>query len=96
VIEACACGATPVVTDIAPFRVITGDGSIGHHWPVGDAEACGSALIRAAAQLGNGRRRAVLDHFSTSLSWAAVGRRARAAYEAVIAQRASREKTAAC
>jgi glycosyltransferase involved in cell wall biosynthesis len=95
-IEACACGATPVVTDIAPFRAITGDGAIGIHWPVGDAEACGAALVRAAAQAGDGNRRVVLDHFSASLSWEAVGRRARAVYEAVIARRASREETAAC
>ena len=96
VIEACACGATPVVTDIAPFRVITGGGTIGHHWPVGDAEAFGSALTRAAVQLGDESRRVVLEHFKGALSWEAVGRRARAVYEAVIARRASREKTPAC
>ena len=95
-IEACACGATPVVTDIAPFRAITGDGSIGCHWPVGDAEACGSRLIHAATQLGDRSRRVVLDHFNASLSWEAIGGRARTVYETVIALRASRGETAAC
>ena len=93
-IEACACGVTPVVTDIAPFRAITSSGSIGYHWRAGDADSCASALIRAAAQLGNQSRRIVLDHFAASLSWTAVGRRARAIYEAVIAERASKGHTA--
>ena len=95
-IEACACGVTPVVTDIAPFRAITGDGSIGCHWHVGAADACAAALVGAAAQLGDRSRRIVLDHFHASLSWNAVGTRARAIYEAVIAERASRGQTAAC
>jgi len=96
VIEACACGAVPVVTDIAPFRAITGDGAIGHHWRVGDAESCASGLVRAAAQLGDPSRRVVLDHFGASLSWEAVGGRAREIYEAVIALRASKGQTTAC
>ena len=37
-IEACACGAVPVVTRIPPFRAITGDGARGALWPPGDAD----------------------------------------------------------
>ena len=33
--EACACGAVPVVTDIPTFRLLTGGGSIGALWTAG-------------------------------------------------------------
>ena len=35
--EACACGAMPVVTGIPTFRLLTGNGSIGALWTTGDA-----------------------------------------------------------
>ena len=33
--EACACGAVPVVTGIPTFRLLTGSGSIGALWTPG-------------------------------------------------------------
>jgi glycosyltransferase involved in cell wall biosynthesis len=86
-IEACACGTVPVVTDIAPFRAITGDGAIGHHWRVGDGDACSRALCAAAASAGEEDRRRVRERFASHLSWRAVGQRARAIYEAVCSSR---------
>jgi glycosyltransferase involved in cell wall biosynthesis len=48
-LEACACGALPVVTDIAAFRAITGNGTAGVLWPVDDADRLAKALVAAAA-----------------------------------------------
>jgi glycosyltransferase involved in cell wall biosynthesis len=82
-IEACACGLPPVVTDIPSNREITGSGSIGALWPPGDAASFTQALLRV---VGDGRlssRQAVLDRFSRALSWTAVGRTALDAYVAV-------------
>lgn len=85
--EACACGCVPVVTDIAPFQAITGCGHIGAHWPAGDAAGLVDALSSAAARDPDVERRRVRQHFEDHLSWDAVGRRARAIYDAVVAGR---------
>ena len=82
-LEACACGALPVVTDIAPFRAITGNASIGLHWPVGDVGALAEALITAGRRELEQERRGVLHHFARHLSWDVVGRRACHIYERV-------------
>ena len=75
-IEACACGAVPVVTSIPAFRAITGDGAWGRLWPVGDHLALGQALIEMAGRDLGGLRADVTLHFTRELSWTAVGRRA--------------------
>jgi glycosyltransferase involved in cell wall biosynthesis len=78
-IEACACGAVPVVTDIPAFRAITA-GSIGALWRVGDASDCSRAIVgvcRGDLSAASARVRA---HFDRSLSWDAVGRTALDAY----------------
>jgi len=80
-IEACACGATPVVTNIPPFRVITDNGSIGGLWTHGDAADCARALIAAANSDLNEQRRRMLAHFEQHLSWPVVGRQAVAIYD---------------
>jgi glycosyltransferase involved in cell wall biosynthesis len=88
--EACACGAVPAVTDIPTFRVLTADGSLGALWSAGDALDCSRAL----AQLGQSdlaaRRQHVADHFARALSWPAVGRRALDIYSEVLKKRAPR------
>ena len=94
VVEACACGAIPVVTDIPPFRVITGDGAIGRHWPRGDARGFAEAVIAASRASRDTARCRVLEHFGTHLSWSAVGQRARAIYESVAARRRSHRRVA--
>src|SRR6185503_8798510 len=58
-IEALTTGLTPVVTDIASLRALTGHGAVGELWPCGDAAAGAQALRRAAATLGANRRAAV-------------------------------------
>ena len=75
-IEACACGAAPVVTSIPSFRVITGAGAIGVLWSHGDPSAFARAIVDAAARDRAGERRRVLQHFERRLSWPIVGARA--------------------
>jgi glycosyltransferase involved in cell wall biosynthesis len=86
-IEACACGAAPVVTNIPSFRVITDKGAIGVLWSHGDPSACAEALVDAARRDRDDERRRVLSHFDQHLSWPVVGARALAIYQDVRATR---------
>ena len=85
--EACACGAVPVVTSIPTFRLLTGGGSVGALWTAGDADACARALAGAGRRDLHLERERVADHFSRELSWDAVGRRAMEIYREVLGAR---------
>jgi glycosyltransferase involved in cell wall biosynthesis len=87
-IEAIACGAVPVVTDIPSFRSITG-GALGRLWPVGDAAALASALVELGQTDLAPLRADLLAHFERELSWPAVGARALAIYREVVSRRLS-------
>jgi glycosyltransferase involved in cell wall biosynthesis len=87
-LEAMACGAVPIVTDIPSFRMITANGSVGRLWPPGDAAAAARALVEASRSDAAGERARVLEHFDRTLSWRAVGERAVAIYDAVSDTRA--------
>ena len=89
-IEACACGVSPVVTDIPAFRVITGQGAIGALWPPGDARALADALVRVAAERGADARKRVLERFERELSWRAVAKSAADAYADLCAGRSGK------
>jgi glycosyltransferase involved in cell wall biosynthesis len=91
-IEACACGLPPVVTDIPTFRIITGEGSIGALWPRDDADAFSDALVAVATRDRLAARRQVLDHFDRALSWTAVARLASTAYADVFRRRRATER----
>lgn len=82
-IEAIACGAAPVVSDIPSFRALTDGGAIGALAPVGDAEAFARALVAVASRPRAAQRRAVLDHFRRDLSFERVGRRLAEIYAAL-------------
>jgi glycosyltransferase involved in cell wall biosynthesis len=84
-IEAIACGLTPIVTDIPSFRQITGRGALGALVPLRDAQAMADALVLHARASRPAQRAATLEHFQRNLSFAAVGRQLRAAYEALLA-----------
>ena len=88
-IEACACGAVPVVTGIPAFRAITGDGARGALWPPGDDVGLAHALLETAKRDLVSQRTEVARHFERELSWAAVGRRALDVYTDVRARRRS-------
>lgn len=84
-LEALACGAVPVVTDIPSFRTLTADGEIGALWPCGDAERLAEALVRIAKQRRS--RAQVRTYFDDALSFAAVGRQWAGAYAQVLDDR---------
>ena len=84
--EACACGAVPVVSDIPTFRLLTG-GAAGALWPPGDAAAFARALTDVAGRDLDLERARLAEHFTRELSWDAIGRRALAIYEEVVAGR---------
>jgi glycosyltransferase involved in cell wall biosynthesis len=86
-LEACACGAIPVVTSIPAFRVITGGGAFGSLWTPGDEQSLARALIATAGQDLDALRAAVALHFVKALSWPVVGRRAIEIYAEVRARR---------
>jgi len=86
-IEACACGAVPVVTDIPTFRLITG--GAGALWPPGDAGAFARTLIEVARRPLDAERARLSAHFTRELAWPAIGRRALAIYQEVVALRAT-------
>jgi glycosyltransferase involved in cell wall biosynthesis len=81
-LEACACGAQPVVSDIPPFRAIAEP--VGRFFPPGDADACARQLTAALQAAGADRRAAVVRHFDAALSWPRVGAAAMAAYAAIV------------
>jgi glycosyltransferase involved in cell wall biosynthesis len=84
--EACACGAVPVVTGIPTFRILTG-GSIGALWTPGDGADCARALADVGRRDLEVERARLADHFSAELSWDAVGRRAMEIYRQVLGAR---------
>src|SRR5690606_29215222 len=75
VLEALACGLTPVLSDIPPFRALTGRGAVGALLPPGDAAAFAGALVSLAARPREELRRRALDHFRRELSFEALGKR---------------------
>lgn len=82
-LEALACGVTPVVTDIPSFRELTA--GMGHLWRRGDAGALADALVLAAAEQPS--REKVRAHFDATLSLAAVGKQWADAYAQLLEDR---------
>lgn len=87
--EAMACGATPVVTDIPTFRALTNNGTVGALWPAGDAAACARQILFAARRSSDAERARVRDHFARHSSWQALGERAMAIYQDVLTRRSA-------
>ena len=83
-IEALACGATPIVSDIPSFRGLTAEGRIGALAPVEDARGFAAALVALAARPREAQRRQAIDHFNRNLSFDAVGRGLREIYAQLI------------
>jgi glycosyltransferase involved in cell wall biosynthesis len=87
--EACACGAVPVVTDIPTFRLLTGGAIAGALWTVGDGAAFARALEDVSRRDLEAERARLAGHFERELSWSAVGRRALEIYDDVLNRRRS-------
>lgn len=85
VIEALACGTTPLVTDIPSFRRITGEGQFGALTPVGNAHLFADAIRDWSRRDRATLRRNAREHFERDLSFDAIGRQLRATYTQVLA-----------
>jgi glycosyltransferase involved in cell wall biosynthesis len=85
-IEAMACGLSPVVTDIPSFRSLTGAASVGRLWACGDAPGLSKALLAVAHEAAASRSR-VRAHFERSLSFHALSAKLSAMYDDAIARR---------
>jgi glycosyltransferase involved in cell wall biosynthesis len=82
-IEALACGTTPIVTDIPPFRAIAA--GVGARFAPGDSAGCAVAMLDLLRGDRETLRRAARARFDAALSWEAIGQRAMAHYRAVMA-----------
>jgi glycosyltransferase involved in cell wall biosynthesis len=83
ILEAMACGVSPIVTDIPAFRAITG-GEVGAMFEVGDAAACAEAMVRLAHGDRATQRARTLGRFQTALTYEEIGKQLRRAYEAIL------------
>jgi hypothetical protein len=83
VLEAMACGVTPLVTDIPAMRAIVGDA--GSLTPVGDASALAEAIVTWATRDASALRRATRARFDAALTFDVIGRQLRGAYEELAA-----------
>jgi glycosyltransferase involved in cell wall biosynthesis len=87
VIEALSCGTTPLVTDIPSFRRILGDGSAGSLTPVGDARALAEAMVSWGHRDLPALRGAARARFEDALTYEAIGRQLRFAYQSLVGPR---------
>lgn len=83
VIEALACGTTPLVTDIPSFRRLTGDGAVGSLVPPGDPGGFERSIVEWSGRERRQLRTRARAHFEATLSFDVVGRELRSAYERV-------------
>jgi glycosyltransferase involved in cell wall biosynthesis len=84
VLEAMACGTTPLVTNIPAFRALTDGGTFGALATPGDAHGMARAWIDWAARPRARLRSDVRAHFERELSYDAIGRRLLSIYQALL------------
>ena len=83
-IEAMACGLSPVVTDIPSFRSLTGGGRVGALWRCGDAHTLRDALLSVAARVSPEARTQARMHFIRELSLEALGSKLASMYNDLV------------
>ena len=89
-LDAMACGAVPVVTDIPSFRVMTHHGRLGALWKAGDATDFERAFRQVMRQPLELQRQAAIDYFEEHWSFAAIGRKAVGIYREVLERSAKK------
>jgi len=72
VLEAMACGVIPIVSDIAPFRLMVDNGRCGYLFPQGDAEALATQLLTFSPGKIAGKAAMVHDWFEAAYSYDAL------------------------
>jgi len=80
VLEAMACGAIPVVSDIPPFQVMTENGRYGRLFPVGDHEALAQKALGMNGDAIGRHAQEVREKFLRDLSFPAMAKRIEAIY----------------
>lgn len=93
-VEALACGATPIVSDIPAFRAITGNGAVGALCKPAAADAFAGALVALAGAGHEVMRTKAIVHFNSELSFPIIGRKLMAAYAELIDLHAQARRTA--
>jgi glycosyltransferase involved in cell wall biosynthesis len=87
VLEAMACGAIPVLSDIPAFRRLTDHGRFGRLFPVGDPVGLARAVVSLPAWARPALSAAVRAHFESALSFGALARDLEAVYRQVVTER---------
>ena len=85
VIEALACGASPIVTDIPSFRKMVGNA--GALVPIEDVAALADAIVTWASGDRAAQRQRAREQFETHLTFARIGEDLLSAYRSVLAVR---------
>ena len=80
-LEALACGATPIVSNVPSFRAITGNGKVGALCNPGDPDSFADALVSLAGRNIHALRAQAIGHFKAELSFPVLGKKLLAAYE---------------
>ena len=84
VLEAMACGAIPVVTDIPSFRAMTDRGRLGALFPIGDDRALADGVLAIPPERIPARSAEVAAHFRRELSFAAMAWRLAPVYDELL------------
>ena len=84
VLEALACGAVPVITDIPSFRILTDYGTVGGLWQAGSPDALAQELKDRYSGLLAGTPQQVRAFFDARFSWKAIGSSAIAVYRQLV------------
>jgi glycosyltransferase involved in cell wall biosynthesis len=85
-LEAMSCGCVPVVTDIPPFRKITGEGQYGFLYQAGEPESLLACLQALPEMEEEGRAEAQRQHFVRELSFQAIAEKLTAVVSGLIAK----------
>ncbi|HEY2446898.1 MAG TPA: glycosyltransferase family 4 protein [Rhizomicrobium sp.] len=91
-LEALACGATPIVSDIPAFRGLMMHGAIGALCEPGDADSFARTLVTLSARPAEAMRTQAVRHFESELSFPVLGRKLVAAYQTLIDRHARSRK----
>lgn len=83
-LEALACGAVPVVSDLPATRVLTDDGRVGRLFPPGEPEALGEALLEVATEDLDAWKDRAHAHFENHLTYERLAAQLEEIYESVL------------
>src|SRR5690606_5466872 len=88
-LEAMACGALPVVTDIPSFRQMTGNGRYGILFPPGDRDTLARRVLAVEPGAIPALATAGQERFGREFSYPAMARRLLAIYDKVLEEQKS-------